>query len=1021
MKLKCGNIFIFLMFCLFLFLVIINLTFSLPPEFSNPRTCFNTWSSSCNSDSLNDAFNSSWNGTHDLGCSGIQAGTDQDVQEVYLNASAVVFGNAIEAKCQFYSGDFMGLNTTEFMFYYNGSTGGWIKLNNWTSNGSLTVKNRTVVFKPNDTEGTHYIRCSLRVNAFPTNFCANWTGESDYGKRDNDDVNFNVTSYPKYTFWNLTNYTTGENITDYILLTRNDKINASAHWNKEINLSQIRHNGTGSFHNYTIFSPYEGNWTNYTLNITNSTEFSKAGVIEISYIWVNDSYGLENYTSNPYHLNLSAGNPPNVSDFFFSYGDQTDVANKYTQLVIFANVSDDVGLSAVIANITYPNGNSTNVSMRMQDEGHCNYLPEWCTWQYTFGDYDVYLNETGPYTIRITAIDIGNQSKKSGVDEYSLDNITLTVYDNYTLNLTSNYSLYMRGENVTLEVINVYNVRETENVNWTVNVTKINEIYNFTFIQDVFNYTIKSDDPEGNYSIFANASKDNNTGNLTWNFNVSKNLTVTISTTPTYYVSKVTPINILVKLYNARGEIHNSSFETNLTCADARILLPFVSGQASTTCNSPSTPNTLFYISINLTDPYNNTGHNFTTLKTISEESNYYSPGGSGGFTTPEKEKPKNCSDGTLYNQCSPNRPSYCVNGTLIKKCFICGCESPDYKCQPDGTCAITKEEDFTFEINTTKIEMIQGGDKEIIGYLKNTGNTILNLISFLNVSENCCNVSLPSTFELNEKEERQFGIAIHIPLSSNISEYFIKIGIGTKYVRKERIIDLIIRKSPFQTSLADMQNEVTNLENEIQEIKNAGIDTRNLETLIGQSKALLNNANSSISNDQANVLQNSLADLQNNVVNARSILTSLRTQKFLFQNAWLIGLLIVMSMTTMYMVPQVLIPLNKKDKELSELKEEEEALVLARVETEKQYFMRKIDENTFSKIMIGKQDRILKVRAMIKERENEKSEIIKSLSPITMLVWFGRGIKNIPKRIKNIPKRILKRKDNIDKDGKTQ
>lgn len=40
---------------------------------------------------------------------------------------------------------------------------------------------------------------------------------------------------------------------------------------------------------------------------------------------------------------------------------------------------------------------------------------------------------------------------------------------------------------------------------------------------------------------------------------------------------------------------------------------------------------------------------------------------------------PLNCSDGTIYNFCSPNKPYYCFNGTLLKRSNVCGCPS-DYK-----------------------------------------------------------------------------------------------------------------------------------------------------------------------------------------------------------------------------------------------------------------------------------------------------------------------------------------------------
>ena len=44
------------------------------------------------------------------------------------------------------------------------------------------------------------------------------------------------------------------------------------------------------------------------------------------------------------------------------------------------------------------------------------------------------------------------------------------------------------------------------------------------------------------------------------------------------------------------------------------------------------------------------------------------------------------CSDGTLYSQCSTNKPSYCENGNLINKCSICGCSS-NQSCQSGESC----------------------------------------------------------------------------------------------------------------------------------------------------------------------------------------------------------------------------------------------------------------------------------------------------------------------------------------------
>jgi hypothetical protein len=528
-------------------------------------------------------------------------------------------------------------------------------------------------------------------------------------------------------------------------------------------------------------------------------------------------------------------------------------------------------------------------------------------------------------------------------------------------------------------------------------------------------------DPEGNYTILANASKNNNTGNSSWNFNVSKNLTIAISTSPSSSPSKNSNVIVSASLYNARGELYNSSVNANITCINTIYPLNFSSGQASYTCTSPNYYSTPFNITINVTDDYNNSGENYTPLTTAAQEIAYVPSGGGGGFATAPTKK---CSDNTSYDQCSSKLPYFCSNGTLIRKCSRCGCYNSSYSCQPDDSCALVREEDFNFNLSATRLEIKQGGDKEITGVLKNTGNTVLELMSFYNASEYCCNISMPPSFELKEKEEKVFTILIHVPLFAVVGDYpNTTISIGTNLFRKDKTIDIIAGQSQHYNSLSELENELTDIENKIQEVKKAGIDTSNLEAMVEKSRALLQNANSSIASDQINALSTSIANLTSNNQLVISRLGELRTQAFLLQNAWLIGLFIVMSFTTMYMVPQVLLPLNKKEKELSELKEEEETLVLSRVETEKQYFMRKIDENTFSKIMIGKQDRILKLRTQIREKENERIQIIKSVSPLAMATWFANGIKGMPKKIKNSPKSILNRKNknNIDNNGKTQ
>jgi len=44
------------------------------------------------------------------------------------------------------------------------------------------------------------------------------------------------------------------------------------------------------------------------------------------------------------------------------------------------------------------------------------------------------------------------------------------------------------------------------------------------------------------------------------------------------------------------------------------------------------------------------------------------------------------CSDNTLFNQCSANKPRYCNNGMLVNNCNLCGCNNNGV-CLQDGSC----------------------------------------------------------------------------------------------------------------------------------------------------------------------------------------------------------------------------------------------------------------------------------------------------------------------------------------------
>jgi hypothetical protein len=892
MKKKLIQILLIIVFCTIFFS---NIIFSDSNPFETEKACSDIFGS-CDDASI------TINDTCKNDCSGnaCPISGNARVINVYVNASSIFMGDTINATCRFKETS-PASNNYEYAWYYNGTD--WMQIANWSAPGSYNYSgiNKSVIFNINSSEGTHIVRCIYSYSNFVSGSCANFTPCNNF-TYDNDDVNFTVTSHLTYDFWNLTNYTTGENISSGQTFNRTNLINVSAHWTKNISFAQVEHNGTGTWINYTIcsFPNCIGNWTNYTLNLSNASEFNVA-TIGIKTIYVNDTTSLYYNTSSPLYFNLNIFSEPNISSYWFS--PSTNRTNLHTNLTIYANVSDAFGIFAVNANITYPSNISFIITNFSGDPSPGNQ-----TWSFTFDPENITLNETGNYTVWWVKVINGGSLEKS-----ITQNLTFFVSNNLTLNASINPT---------------------------------NPLLNYGYTLNIAIFDINS-----NYHQF--------------------------------------PLNLTVI---CGGQTYNASNSNTLKNVNYSV--------SFSQCSSPTNYGS-FDVIINATDAYNNTAQQTFTFNTVTAPPTFV-PGGGGGTIPSPKTEIKNCTDGTLYNKCSSNRPLYCSNGTLISKCSVCKCES-GYSCQVDETCILTKAEDFNFTTGLTNVEIEQGKDFEIKGHITNTGNTILNLLPFLNISNNCCNVSLPSTFMLNEKEEKEFTISIHVPLFTNASDYWIKIGIGTKYFNKEKLIELKVVKSSYYADLSELKSFLTDIEKEVQDYKKAGIDTRNVDNLIEKSKSILNNVNSSISKDQVNVLSGSITDLKNNINYVSTSLTLLRGQRFLSQNSWLIILLIISSILTVYFVPEVLMPLQKVDVELKKLKEDEKTAVSSRVETEKQYFTRRIDENTFTKIMIIKQDNILKLRGAIIEKEKNRKTILSRASPVEMLKWFGRGFKNLPKNIKNL------------------
>ena len=75
----------------------------------------------------------------------------------------------------------------------------------------------------------------------------------------------------------------------------------------------------------------------------------------------------------------------------------------------------------------------------------------------------------------------------------------------------------------------------------------------------------------------------------------------------------------------------------------------------------------------------------------------------------------ENCSDDTPLNQCSSNKPYYCIDGELIENCNECGCPQ-DELCDTSGQCVSLPSKTFE-DIGEINIQNIDAKIKEIPDY----------------------------------------------------------------------------------------------------------------------------------------------------------------------------------------------------------------------------------------------------------------------------------------------------------------
>ncbi len=157
-----------------------NISALLDPLNPAHRTCSEAWGFDCGAGPPE-----AGNNTFDR-CKNSRGGYES-VEEIFLNATSIQFGETLKATCTFKP--FISLDYY-YIWYYNGT--GWRNLLFEGPTGSLWNVDRTVEFTPDNFIGTHWIRCSVGYFTPDNDGCFNSSRNFD-----NDDVNFTMGEFGK--------------------------------------------------------------------------------------------------------------------------------------------------------------------------------------------------------------------------------------------------------------------------------------------------------------------------------------------------------------------------------------------------------------------------------------------------------------------------------------------------------------------------------------------------------------------------------------------------------------------------------------------------------------------------------------------------------------------------------------------------------------------------------------------------------------------------------------------------------
>jgi len=681
---------------------------------------------------------------------------------------------------------------------------------------------------------------------------------------------------------------------------------------------------------------------------------------------------------------------------------QWNATNLLEAITIYVNATDsETAVGNVTVNVTPPSGHSQLLAASKT-------APNW--YELAFGG----TNETGVFSYVVRAADVAGNVNTSFAYNFN-------VSADYDVTVSPAYTAYNKGENVSVsfDVRNVNNV-PVQRFNATLVVNKSTE--NATVMSNGETaesyFTINTTDPPSGdtpavYTLYANVSKDGNSGQANASFSVSKVIATSfIAPDDGDYFARGGSVNVTVGVRNARNETLGEGPLVSVSCpkCDRRYAKlvwyePLGAYVEFPTFTAPADDRFSLFATARdagLNDQGSTTPGIILTTTPPSGGSNQQqgggggtgaaSAGGGGGggcvYSAAEVPKNGNCNDG---------KDNDCDGKT----------DCSDDECAADATC-MKIERSFEFALDTGRLQVPQGGKGVVTGTLKNAGNVDLELV--LAAEGECCNITMESVLKLKPKESRAVSIEVHAALSQATGEYAIKVSASAAGApSKSQAFTIIVKESSLITSLHASEAELSSLEKEMAGYNASGIDVSGLREALAEIKQAVEAGKAAIRENDVAKLQESSARASGATIAVKATLAVLGIQKFLADNRFSILSGILVSIILAYLIMEVTWPYYKLGKEIRKAQAAETTLVEARKQAEAQYFNRKIDDATFQAIVKDKQSQILQARGTVKLKAEERHGFVRRrMSPRFFASWAASAPSAVKRRFVRKKKEAL-------------